>query len=54
MSEDPNKYFKDSFKNITEEDLRILDSLFNGLKKVLKFGINLLSDIEVHDLKYIS
>jgi len=54
ITEDPEKYFKEAFKNIQEENLKILDSLFNGFKKVLKFGEDLLSDIEVQNLKYIS
>lgn len=54
MIQNPQKYFDEAFRNIPKEKLGISNSLFNGLKKVLKFGENLLSGIEIQNLKYIS
>jgi len=54
MSEDQDKYFKEALKNIGEKDLKILDSLFNGLKKVLNFGVTTLSSKEFGVFKYIT
>lgn len=53
MSEDSEKYFGEAFKNLSGQDLKITNSLSDGLKKVLRFAGTMFSGEEFQHLRYI-